>query len=223
LWLWAWERPEDLSFLRGHERRVGVAYLARTLRVDGDRVFSDTRQQPLVVPEHVWLSTVVRIEVPRGRAPSPSTLPQVVDQVLAAWSESKAPRVQIDFDARRSETAYYTQLLTALRAQLPQGVALDITALAAWCAQEHSWLDAAKLPVDRVVPMVFSMGPDTRLVRAWLSVRGEFKSPQCRDALGISTDEPFAPSPSVQTVYAFSPRPWTAASAHALPRWKDFP
>jgi hypothetical protein len=201
LWLWAWERPEDLSFLRGHERRVGVAYLARTLRVDGDRVFSDTRQQPLVVPEHVWLSTVVRIEVPRGRAPSPSTLPQVVDQVLAAWSESKAPRVQIDFDARRSETAYYTQLLTALRAQLPQGVALDITALAAWCAQEHSWLDAAKLPVDR----------------------GEFKSPQCRDALGISTDEPFAPSPSVQTVYAFSPRPWTAASAHALPRWKDFP
>src|SRR5262245_4054805 len=44
LMLWAWERPEDL---RGIAADTGVAYLAQTITIRGDRVAILPRRQPL--------------------------------------------------------------------------------------------------------------------------------------------------------------------------------
>jgi hypothetical protein len=47
-------------------------------------------------------------------------------------------------------------VLRAVRATLPAGRELSMTALASWCDTER-WLGTA--PVDEVVPMLFRMGP----------------------------------------------------------------
>src|SRR6266508_4606932 len=46
--LWAWERPERLDFI--DVARVGVAFLAKTIYLRGDRVISRPRLQPLTLP-----------------------------------------------------------------------------------------------------------------------------------------------------------------------------
>ncbi len=218
LWLWAWERPEDLRFLASEER-VGVAYLSRTLLVDREEVRVSPRRQPLRLPDTVPLIAVVRVEVPRGAPPSASTVWTVAATAAAALSGTRATGLQIDFDARASEIPYYRALLARLRELLPPEIRLGITALAAWCAGERSWL-AGPLPTDEVVPMVFSMGPDTPLVRAWLEARGGFSVPACRGAVGVSLAEPLRPPPGTRSVYAFSATPWTEAS-YAKLHWRE--
>src|SRR5437660_377160 len=61
--LWAWERPSDLSFIDPNE--VGVAFLARTIYLRGDRVIARPRLQPLNVPQGTVLTAVARIETDR--------------------------------------------------------------------------------------------------------------------------------------------------------------
>ena len=43
--LWAWERPEDLRFINPQE--IGVAFLAETIILRGDRAIIRPRLQPL--------------------------------------------------------------------------------------------------------------------------------------------------------------------------------
>ena len=209
LWLWAWERPEDLRFLAGRSD-VGVAYLARTVVVAGDGVTVRPRRQPLRVAEATVLTAVVRIEVLRGLAPAPATLDAVVHEAALALEGTRARRLQLDFDARTSEIPYYRELLTRLRPLLPRDVRLGITALAAWCADGRSWLASSPLPpVDDVVPMVFSMGGDSARVRAWLGARGGFTVDACRRDFGVSVAEPVVPPETSLVVHAFSPTAWT--------------
>src|SRR6266545_419310 len=47
--LWAWERPTDLRFIDPKE--VGVAFLARTIRLRSGEVVVRPRLQPLNLPE----------------------------------------------------------------------------------------------------------------------------------------------------------------------------
>src|SRR6266404_5808893 len=61
--LWAWERPEDLRFI--DPQRVGVAFLAKTLRLQGDTVVVRPRLQSLAVPPGTTLMAVARIESAR--------------------------------------------------------------------------------------------------------------------------------------------------------------
>ncbi|MCP5111607.1 MAG: hypothetical protein GY953_12310, partial [bacterium] len=63
--LWAWERPEDLSFLDCDA--IGVAYLAETVILDGRRAGYRPRLQPLKVPDGCPMVAVVRIEAGRAR------------------------------------------------------------------------------------------------------------------------------------------------------------
>src|ERR1700743_2628486 len=51
---WAWERPEDLSFI--DTRQFGVAYLARTLVLKGDEVVVRPRLQPIKFPPEARLT-----------------------------------------------------------------------------------------------------------------------------------------------------------------------
>jgi Protein of unknown function (DUF3142) len=213
--LWAWERPEDLSFT--NPREVGVAFLAGTLYLRNEKVIARPRFQPLSVSPETSLIAVVRIE--SDRAAPPLLSPQQRERTASAIAEVARGRavaaVQIDFDARQSERAFYRDLLVDLRRGLPASVSLSITALASWCIYDD-WL--ATLPVDEAVPMLFRMGVDHNQVAQYLKAGGDFRPALCRHSLGISTDEPPPRLPSGRRVYVFNPRPWSPENVGRIVR-----
>jgi uncharacterized protein DUF3142 len=205
--VWAWERPEKLDFI--DPDRVAVAFLAKTVRLQGDRVISRPRLQPLKLAPGTKLIAVVRIESDRKNAPALSST-QLQNTATEIADLSMSPNisvVQIDFDATVSERGFYKDLMNQVRRQLPSSTALSITALASWCAGDN-WL--SDLPIDEAVPMLFRMGVD----------RGRFQSGQrfepeiCANSAGVSTDEPITP-PTVDRLYIFSPNPWSRDSLNS--------
>lgn len=208
--LWAWERPEDLSFIDPAE--VGVAFLAETIRFAGERIEARPRLQPLVAPPGTALVAVVRIET-RATPDGALTLTQreeVATRLLATARRPGIVALQIDFDARLSERSWYRALLADVRAGLPPSMPLSMTALASWCLFDD-WL--ADAPVDEVVPMAFRMGADTERVRRALARRGGFRSSACRAAIGLATDEPRPALAPAARVYLFHPgRSWNQAA-----------
>ena len=192
--VWAWERPEKLDFI--DTNRVGVAFLAKTLRLQGDRVFAKPRYQPLELAPGTKLIAVVRIETDHPTL-SAAQLKETAAQIIALPAASA---VQIDFDATVSERDFYRSLLNEVRRGRPAATALSITALASWCAGDN-WLD--DLPIDEAVPMLFRMGVDRGLRR--------FDSAICRNSAGVATDEPVA-APAVDRLYIFNPNSWSQDS-----------
>jgi len=258
LYLWAWERPEDLQFLGNS--KVGVAFLAKTIFLATSRANSNAtnldavnlrpRMQPLRVAPGTPLMAVVRIESLRGALPgaysiansSPASfssdeIAHIAKEITATAQIQGVSALQIDFDATLSEHAFYRDLLTEVRKQLPPNFPLSITALASWCIGDR-WLN--QLPpgtIDEAVPMLFRMGPGTREISSYLAAGNSFTVPACSSSLGLSTDEPFsrdilsgkisvsdAPLSSLR-VYVFSPRSWEKASADQslkdLPSWHE--
>jgi len=208
--IWAWERPEDLSFV--DPSRVGVVYLAATLRLgDGDDVEALARLQALVVPKDALVIPVVRVEIPLERSPSLSTRQrrQVVAAIGAVVPFESVPALQIDFDARLSERDFYRAMLEDIRSALPADAFLSMTALASWCLNDD-WLRA--LPIDEAVPMLFRMGDTASTIRKNLSAGDDFVSPVCRGSAGVSTDEPITALPSGRRYYIFRPAIWDSES-----------
>lgn len=206
--LWAWERPEDLRFL--DPGAAGVAYLAATLYLEhGGVVRPEPRRQPLLLPDGVFLVSVVRIEA-RGVELGSGHREELIARILEYSDRPAVRTLQIDFDAARSQRAFYREMLNELRRRLPGERGLSMTALASWCIHDD-WLDG--LPVDEAVPMVFRMGADDRTVRAYLDGGRDFLSRACRQSTGVSADEPWPKLPSGRRIWIFSPRPWTAQLA----------
>jgi hypothetical protein len=205
--LWAWERPEQLSFI--DPKQVGVAFLAKTLYLREDKVIERPRLQPLKVPPGTVLIAVVRIEAMRDRSPSFSTSQreEIFRALVAAAHLPEVKALQIDFDARESEREFYRNMLIELRGRLPSSMPLSITALASWCVDDN-WLDG--VPVDEAVPMLFRMGLDDERIRSYLKEGGAFRNPLCRLSSGVSTDEDlkFAFAGGART-YVFHTRAWT--------------
>lgn len=209
--LWAWDKTDDLRFLEG--QNVGIAYLASTLSLTGDRVDNRRRLRALHIPAGIPVVPVVRIE---ARKPSltPSQRAQVVELIAAvARQVPGTPMVQIDFDATLSQRAFYRDLVADLRPRLPPGMRLSITALASWCAMDP-WL--SQLGADEVVPMLFRLGPDRGWVGQKLADHRELRRPECRANVGISTDEPLTWLPARERTWIFHPRAWTRADVDAL-------
>lgn len=206
--LWAWERPEDLSFV--DPQTTGVAYLAKTINLRGDKVTVRPRLQPLRLASGTRVVAVVRIET------DPSELPSLSDSQVERTAREilNLPRstvVQIDFDAKVSERGFYRDLLKVLRSRLPESTSLSITALASWCAGDD-WL--RDLPIDEAVPMLFRLGVDQAQFHRRLATGQQFESRMCRNAAGVSTDEPVTP-PAVDRLYIFNPKPWSKNSFNA--------
>jgi hypothetical protein len=257
LFFWAWERPEDLRFLE--HKNAGVALLAKTIYIPapdenaredaGGSIRIRPRLQPLRVAPDTPLIAVVRIETRAGRQPAAYFLAdtrfpthpaytalqqqRVAAEIADVASLPNVRAVQIDFDATVSERAFYSALLTDVRAKLPSSIPLSITALASWCIGDP-WLE--QLPagmLDEAVPMLFRMGPETANVAEFLRSGREFAVPACRSSLGLSTDEPlshallnsdFVPGIGVtrnKRIYVFAPRAWTQPAADAvLQEWQ---
>lgn len=230
--LWAWEEPEDLRGVDPHT--IGVAYLAETVllgdapglrtwraaigagaNVDGpDEITIRRRHSPLAVAPGTAMMAVVRIETQPGFRDSEELRLETASALAEVSRRPGTRALQVDFDATRSERAFYGRVLRALRAQMPAGMPLAITALASWCAAGPGdladWM--AGLPVDEAVPMFFRLGGRAKPYddKSWLTVR----EPLCRGSVGISTDESWPemgwtpPVGAGRRVYMFSPTPW---------------
>ena len=205
VFLWAWERRDDLRRLPGG---VGVAFLAQTITISGRSHVVSHRRQALLVDGGTPMVAVTRIEAPGdvGGVDVPAIARAIADRARLPMVTG----VQIDFDARSSQRSMYRRLLHETRAALPQGTPLSMTALASWCLDDR-WLD--ELPVDEAVPMLFRMGPATAMLRQeW---ERSARSPKCRDSVGLSLDEP---SPNVRRgvrTYMFNPAAWSEATVAA--------
>lgn len=206
--IWAWERRENLDFI--DPDKIAVAYLAYTLDLASNRVLIRPRLQPLSTPPHTNLIPVVRIE-DDSRYPPNMSAAQCDDAATIIVGLARRPfpvGIQIDFDARRSERAFYRELLSELRGRLPKSIALSITAFASWCIGDD-WIDG--LPIDEATPMLYRMGPDASGIRAYLRGGGGFHSRLCRASVGLSLDEKMPAIAMNRRLYLYSPNPWTAA------------
>jgi hypothetical protein len=216
--LWAWERPEDLSFL--DSGRYGVAYLAQTLTLKGDEVVLNLRHQPLKTSPDAKVMAVTRIESQKitGQRPalSANQRQQLVKLILRTLEPGSVSAIQIDFDALVSERDFYRALLQDLRAQLPDNVPLSMTALASFCIGDR-WLEG--LPVDEAVPMIFRMGADDKSIKNLLANGRDFGEPLCRRSYGIAVDEPLEMKfEERRRVYVFNNHSWTRPDVDSLPQ-----
>jgi len=200
--LWAWERPENLTFL--DPQKTGVAFLAKTITLRDGKTVVKPRLQPLQLARDTKLIAVVRIETDRASLSS-AQLEQTAHEISLL---SGVSAVQIDFDATVSERDFYRKLLQRVRDELSPSVGLSITALASWCAGDN-WI--ADLPVDEAVPMLFRMGVERRQFQRRLESGQPFEASICRNSAGVSTDEPLTVS-AVNRLYLFNPQPWTSDS-----------
>jgi len=200
--LWAWERPENLTFL--DPQKTGVAFLAKTITLRDGKTVVKPRLQPLQLARDTKLIAVVRIETDRASLSS-AQLEQTAHEISLL---SGVSAVQIDFDATASERDFYRKLLQRVRNELSPSVGLSITALASWCAGDNWIVD---LPVDEAVPMLFRMGVERRQFQRRLESGQPFEASICRNSAGVSTDEPLT-VPAVNRLYLFNPQPWTSDS-----------
>lgn len=206
--VWAWERREDLSVL--DPATTAVAYLDRTVVVNGRGITVEPRRQPMLLPASSALARipVVRIETGEGGALNDAS----VKAVAAAIVESAGPgaaALQIDFDARQSERQWYRKVLAQVRNRMPPQMPLSMTALASWCSYDNGWMQG--LPVDEAVPMLFRMEPDRRQAQATSNLgQRDFaiREPLCLGSVGISTHERWPAEMAGRRVYIFPDGGW---------------
>jgi len=204
--IWAWERPEDLSFLEPKE--FGVAFLAQTLFVAGDSIDPKLRHQPLEVNPGTYMIAVTRIETNKTSHPafSEDQRRRIVSLVRNTLELPDVKAVQIDFDAVVSERGFYRAMMHDLKKELPADVPLTMASLASWCTGD-AWFN--DFPVDEAVPMVFQMGADEEKIKNFLRNGNDWNEPLCRGSYGISVDDPLNISlkPNRRTYY-FKNGPW---------------
>ena len=207
VFLWAWERPEDLRFLDPSE--AGVAFLAGTIVLASDEVIVEPRFQPLQTAPGASLIPVVRIETDNPEL-SPIQMEQTADAIERLTFSDHADAVQIDFDATTSERAFYRDLLLELDRRREPQLPLMITALASWYLGDP-WI--RDLPIADAIPMLFEMGPDEEAVRVRLGQGRDFSLPVCRQSLGIATYESLGERPAGRRTYVFHSKPWNRHKA----------
>ncbi|MEK8032883.1 hypothetical protein AACH06_18845 [Ideonella sp. DXS29W] len=210
--LWAWERPEDL---RGLPPDIGVAWLARTIELDGRHALVRRRAPALEVSPGTVLVPVLHVDLIWRRPPrfSAEQRERVVQEGLDLQRSTGARVLQLDFEIGRSQRRFLAEVVGELRRRLPPEVALSMTALASWCAGD-AWLGHS--PADEIVPMAFRMASDDAEIRTLLARTGQFPRARCQSATGSATDEPMPPLRSPRRYY-FSPRSWTAEQWQRLP------
>lgn len=211
--LWAWERPSDLRFI--DPNKIGVAFLARTVRLRAGDVIVRPRLQSLDLPETTRVVAVARIETDSVNRPELSkNQAEAVAEAIAAMSVlPNVSTIQIDFDALKSEHSFYGDVIFDVRRRLPDNVGLSITALASWCTYDD-WL--SDLPIDEAVPMLFRMGPDGKRIRSRLDDGGDFAASLCRQSYGIATGERSPGLSSSRRLYVFNPDTWTERSVRSF-------
>lgn len=208
--LWAWQRPESLSYVDPHH--FALAVLAETVTLSTPPRF-EPRMQPVAGPPGATWIAVVRLQAPLAPDLSPASRAQIVDRIVALAAQPQTRALQIDFDATLSQRDFYRTLVTELRARLPKAMPLSITALVSWCSGDD-WIH--DLPVDEAVPMYFRLGVNEANVRRSLMDVRALHEPLCRNSVGLSLDEPWPRFDRDVRAYIFAPAPWTQTDYHRV-------
>lgn len=222
IYVWAWERDEDLSYI--DPSKIAVAYFAGNIYVQGSNVRFRPRTQKLKLPVSARTIPVFRIESVRsGKSPPDVSAAAFVAKTIAAHIEKKAPAemIQIDFDALADERGFYKALLSELRNSLPGDVKISITALASWLLSDK-WLEPGS--ADETVAMLFSIGPGRNEVLSRIKKQPLNTGADIPVAIGISASEGYTNKILFQTavqkrsdsLYIFSSRPWTEQRLRAI-------
>ncbi len=206
IFIWAWERPENLLFV--NSKNIGVAFYAGIITFSDAETFFRPRLQPLAINSKIFPIAVIRIENRESSSQlKNSQLLKAVDLIVKTCSQNKISGCQIDFDAKSLEINFYKDLILKTRNNLPRSIPLSITALVSWC-HFGSWLE--DLPIDEVVPMFFRLGIDEYVIRNNLVGESFMKARICQKSIGISVDEPLPQSEYLKNrrIYIFNPDPW---------------
>ena len=204
--LWAWQRPEHLGYI--DPQKTAVAVLAQTFTLTSP-LRNEPRNQPVIAPSATKFIAVVRIKAPSNADLSDASRHQISDSITALAAAPQTKAIQIDFDATVSQRDFYRALLRDIRARLPKGMPLSITALVSWC-EGDDWI--ADLPVDEAVPMYFRMGVDEREIRRSHMDVKNLREPLCRHSVGVALDEPWPRFNSGIRVFVFAPAAWTESA-----------
>jgi hypothetical protein len=209
--LWAWERPGELRAL---PTSVGVAFLAATIHLRNGCVQVVPRFQPLQLEPGAYRMAVTRIESSASTKPLSATQRKAVVEAIADVVRSTRPdALQIDFDARASERAFYAAVIRELRPKIGTNFFLSVTALVSWCG-ENSWLNG--LPVDEVVPMTFEMGAASASTETLLRSGGDFENELCRGSIGVAAGDISLRPRHYRRTYVFAYQDWTGPLARSV-------
>lgn len=208
--VWAWERREDLREV--DPATTAVAYLDRTLLVGARGVVVVPRREGMLLPASARLVKipVVRVETAAEAVLDRAAAERAAQAIVDAVRPGDSAALQIDFDAKASERAWYRDLLTRVRRRLPASMPLSMTALASWCSYDSAWLRA--LPVDEAVPMLFRMEPDRRRFAPNGGRESaedfQLREPVCLGSVGISTREAWPREMAGRRIYIFPDKGW---------------
>ena len=182
---WYWDRPA--SRLPAPAPGVGAAVVVTHVYLSGRRASRVPRRSALSLPQGVVTVPVVHVEVDPAVpfAGTDEQMRYLGDSVIEAARRGAPFLVQLDFEARKSQREFWRATVRSIKANLPAGVQLSVTALASWC-HEDRWL--ADLPVDEIVPMYFRLG-QARANYVARSAAG-VGEPRCALAHGVADDEP---------------------------------
>ena len=196
--VWAWQRREDLRSL--DPLTTAVADLRRTIHLRGASLIVEPQRNTLILPNGVQRIAVVRLEATSVVLQDGTAEATAQAMVSALRPEDRA--LQIDFDAVKSQQAWYRSVLQRVRAAMPAGKKLSITALASWCSTDR-WM--ANLPVEEAVPMLFRMEPGFRRGSQY---RARLEDPLCRTSVGLSTREAWPREVAGRRIYLFPDAGW---------------
>ncbi|KTC99103.1 hypothetical protein [Legionella erythra] len=208
---WAWEAPHDMTGL--DPLKAGIAELTASIYIKGNQLIYHRRQQPLHAPEAIYRIAVIHIEARPRWQPllDKPTAEKIALAIKKIYSRKKYNALQIDFEVSPAQRTFYRHVLLALRQLLGRKQVISITALASWCTSDR-WIGPAKLPVDMVVPMYFSLNRDRLAKQAFIH---HFPhaitrlAPECQSAIGLATFEPWQmPLRAKVPVFVFTRGSW---------------
>lgn len=182
---WYWDRPAEQ--LPAPAPGVGAAVLVTHVIFSGQGYLLQPRRSALRLPDGTATMPVVHVEVDPARpfAANAAQNDALRAAVLDAVRRGSSTWVQLDFEARRSQREFWRTAVQSIKASLPAGVRLSVTALASWCYGDR-WIGDA--PVDEIVPMYFRLKQARRdyTVRSAAGVT----EARCATAYGVADDEP---------------------------------
>jgi len=209
IYLYAWERPEDFSFLTENNKTSVVFYTGSIVIENGEAIITP-RINSLFIPKNIESIPLVRIDsfdTPRSLN---NNLLEMADFIVKICSSHKV--CQIDFEARTSEYEFYSDLLENIHKSMP-GTEISVTALASWCSSENNWLNDSS--ASEVIPMFYRMGKDSTRIKSGDVGKWFLSNPRCDKSIALSTDELDFDSSRYtkgKSIYLFNPKSWTKES-----------
>jgi len=177
-----------------------IALLLDHLVISGDHIQIRRRQRELVVDALTRVTPVVHVQTD-AKHPTmlgPRHTEAIVNAMRDASRRSTSGWVQLDFEARTSEQAYFIALVRVVRQSLPPALRLSVTTMAQSC-QQPGFLE--QVQADEIVPLFFYMGTSADSYRARLQRDPQALDNRCRQtAAGFAVQE--TPEASVQNRYA---------------------